>query len=726
MKNTSILFLLLLSVSTIAFSQNSITDSLELELDVHSKEDSNRVKLLNELAYAYYTIDSNKAFQYIEESGKILEQINFRIGKAKHLFIKGITQGYYSNHKNGFEYCTEALEIYESIHDESGIAECKSGMGVFFFHNNDFQQAIDNFSISHELYVEIGNRQKEAVILRKIGNSYHRLGKFDIAIKFLNKSVKISEEDKNEKATYPTLNIIGSIFAYQGKFELALRYFNESLAICNKFNDSLNSSRTICNIGIVNYGLHNYNKAIIFYKKALEYQKSKDNKDEIALLFNNMGLSYKAKNDFDSAYFYLNSALEFYNNENNLGFASRCLNNIGEIYQAQNQQQMALEYFLKAKNKGLEVDDRLSLCNSYLGIAKTYKYQKKYDKALENAKKSKALSYELKTKNYQRDILLLLSEIFEATGKHKASLKHYKLYKAINDSIFNKENIQKITALEYEYKYQQQLDSADFRALQLSQTAKTVSEDLEVSQKNLLWSVVVSLLVFFFLIAIIFFLKFRNVKSTTKNIVIEQKLLRSQMTPHFIFNSLSVLQGMILNKEEKKSVTYLSKFSKLLRMILENSREKTVSLSQELNAIENYLALQNLADDSYKYSILVERNIDISLFEIPAMLIQPFAENAIEHAFSDNKEERNIDIRLDYSNKKLTCTIIDNGVGINSQKQILRKDKKSLSTAITTERLKILAKDFKIQGSVKIEDRQKYNENGTIVTLEIPYKLHKN
>jgi sensor histidine kinase YesM len=184
-----------------------------------------------------------------------------------------------------------------------------------------------------------------------------------------------------------------------------------------------------------------------------------------------------------------------------------------------------------------------------------------------------------------------------------------------------------------------------------------------------------------------------------------------------------VLQGMILNKEDKKSVFYLSKFSKLLRITLENSRDKLVPLSHELEAVNNYLELQNLeASQSYDYTILVDKNIDEDIFRIPPMLIQPFIENAIEHAFENRKENRKIDIELKYVSGDLICTITDNGIGIDAQNSHKRKDKKSLATTITSERLKMLSKDFNIDGSVCVEDRKKYNEQGTIVTLVIPYK----
>ncbi|MEL6925478.1 MAG: histidine kinase [Bacteroidota bacterium] len=267
------------------------------------------------------------------------------------------------------------------------------------------------------------------------------------------------------------------------------------------------------------------------------------------------------------------------------------------------------------------------------------------------------------------------------------------------------------------------MDSASIRELQLTQAVDTTTQNLEKSQRNLLLGVIAFLLMTMALGAIIFSLRLKNEKAKTQNIAIEQKLLRSQMTPHFIFNSLSVLQGMMLNKEEQKSISYLSKFSKLLRISLENSRDKMVALDQELMAITNYLELQNLeTSEAYQYSVSAAENINTTSFEIPPMLIQPFIENAIEHGFKNRTGRKEIDVELKYANAQLICTITDNGVGIEAQKISGQPNKKSLATAITSERLEILSKDLNMEASVTIEDRKKYNERGTIVTLIIPYK----
>ncbi len=113
-----------------------------------------------------------------------------------------------------------------------------------------------------------------------------------------------------------------------------------------------------------------------------------------------------------------------------------------------------------------------------------------------------------------------------------------------------------------------------------------------------------------------------DITAKNENILTEQKLLRTQMTPHFIFNALSVLQGMIVGKEDKKSVQCLSKFSKLLRITLENSRDKKVALHQELVALENYIELQNIeATTPYTYSIEVDDFIDPEKLMVPPILI---------------------------------------------------------------------------------------------------------
>ena len=251
---------------------------------------------------------------------------------------------------------------------------------------------------------------------------------------------------------------------------------------------------------------------------------------------------------------------------------------------------------------------------------------------------------------------------------------------------------------------------------------KKAYETYEVSEKDKLWLAIILLLTFITLLSMLFLFKYRNMRAAHENVLIEQKLLRSQMTPHFIFNSLSILQGMILNNENEKATKYLSKFSRLLRLNLENSREKFVSIQEELEAIQSYVDLQRMrSKNSFKYKLSLDKELEGLKLLIPPMLIQPFVENAIEHGIKKGFKNAVISIEITYKDAKLVCVIMDNGIGID--KNNTSSEKKSLSTKITSKRLKLLAKGRKKVFGIKVEDRSKFNKQGTQVTLEFPFKI---
>ena len=276
-----------------------------------------------------------------------------------------------------------------------------------------------------------------------------------------------------------------------------------------------------------------------------------------------------------------------------------------------------------------------------------------------------------------------------------------------NNQIYNKKLDTELQALKTSYEREAKLNTA-----------------IETYKKQKLYGTIILLLIILILISILFYLKYRNIKDAHNNVVTEQKLLRSQMTPHFIFNSLSVLQGMILNNENKKSISYISKFSKLLRLILENSREKIVPIGEELEAIKNYIDLHNMRSNvAFEYVLILDKSLDDLDIYIPPMLIQPFVENAIEHGFQKNYEDAKISINISFEDKKLICTIKDNGVGLNSKKSTPNTTKKSLSTQITKERLQLMGKEFRVETGLTIVDRSVFNERGTQINLTLPYKI---
>ncbi|ETN94789.1 tetratricopeptide TPR_2 [Zhouia amylolytica AD3] len=702
-------------------AQSKKIDSLKIELENHKTKDTTRANILFDLAYAHFQRDIKKTKLYLQESEDLNNALNYIKGKARVFYLKGILENSRLNYSESLNYFKKSLDHYQSIQYKKGIADIYIAFGITNYDLSQYEEALDNYKKAIDIYKVLDNKKGLVTSLINTANIYSETGRYKKAIASYKEALILSEVIDDEDGISFVHRNLGVLYSRQGNYPLAIEYYNKSLAYDKKTGDTLGMAKRLDNLGESYTSIGRPDKALEYHEKALTFLSKTGHKTLIAANNSNVGNIYLKKREYTKALEYFEMSLKASEEITNLKQIAICYAQIGNIYLLQNELLIARDNYIKAKDISEKINDNRILSASLLGIAETYLFVKQYQKALSYAIKGNKIAGELKLLENQKKASGILSQIYKNIGDYKKALVNFQQYKILNDSIFNKENIEKIAQLEYEYKYKQALDSASIRELKLTKTVMNTSQNLKRSQRNLLLGIIGFLVTTLILVAIIFFLKLRNAKSKTQNVVIEQKLLRSQMTPHFIFNSLSVLQGMILNREQKKSVSYLSKFSKLLRIILENSRDRTVLLSQELIAIENYLALQNLENETYVYTISVEETIDTSLFKIPPMLIQPFVENTIEHAFVNKKEGRIIKIKLILSNQELICIITDNGIGIDSLKVNKNQNKKSLSTTITSERLKILSKDFKKKGSFTVEDRKKYNEQGSIVTLVIPY-----
>ena len=208
---------------------------------------------------------------------------------------------------------------------------------------------------------------------------------------------------------------------------------------------------------------------------------------------------------------------------------------------------------------------------------------------------------------------------------------------------------------------------------------------------------------------------------------IELKALRSQMNPHFIFNSLNSIQHYIFNSKSDEAIKYLSKFARLVRIILNNSEKPTVAVSEDLEALKLYLELEQMRfEEKFDYEITCDESVDVDYDIMPPMLMQPYVENAILHGLNPMVAKGKLTIHLNSKNNFLICTIIDNGIGREKASEIKRTmpytRHKSLGMKITEDRLKILNEITKSKLSVVIHDLK--NEQGislgTKVELFIP------
>ncbi len=206
----------------------------------------------------------------------------------------------------------------------------------------------------------------------------------------------------------------------------------------------------------------------------------------------------------------------------------------------------------------------------------------------------------------------------------------------------------------------------------------------------------------------------------------ELHALRSQMNPHFVFNSLNAIQYYINDENFSKSEAYLVKFSRLIRMIFEFSRKKTITLKQEISLLQSYLNLEKMRfGDRFEFCIKIDPKLNISQMEIPTLLLQPIVENAVNHGIFHKKNKGIICLDFKYlSPDSYEVTISDDGVGIEKSKQINKnslKKHQSRSTQILQDRIKLLNLSGKWQIEYLFTDATNDSKNpyNTIVKLKI-------
>jgi len=205
----------------------------------------------------------------------------------------------------------------------------------------------------------------------------------------------------------------------------------------------------------------------------------------------------------------------------------------------------------------------------------------------------------------------------------------------------------------------------------------------------------------------------------------QQKLLRSQMNPHFIFNALSAINVYVLENDIETSSKFLSDFSKLMRQVLRSSDSDYISLKEEIEILTYYLNIQRKRFvPSFNFIINVDDKISIDKTFVPPMIMQPFLENAVEHGIKDLGHEGIISILIQKRDKHLIMEIDDNGVGINSlyNKLNLNNNHESMAISITKKRLDVIRHDKKTKTGLEIIDKKDINpfERGTKVIITLP------
>jgi hypothetical protein len=388
-------------------------------------------------------------------------------------------------------------------------------------------------------------------------------------------------------------------------------------------------------------------------------------------------------------------------------------------------------------------DIKEDLMKNYSGMAITFKKMGQLDSAIFYADTVLELGKLTHDMIKKLDALTLLSDIYKLKHNSDSVSKYLELAMEAKDSLFNTRKLIEIQSITFneEIKRQELIDQQ------------------QQNENRLRMYILLGVLFVILLLAGILYRNNRNkqkaklkiekayeeLKATQAQLVesekeklqayhhkelleLEAQALRAQMNPHFIFNCLSSINRFILKNKTEEASDYLTKFSRLIRMVLNNSKQSFISLEDELETLKLYLEMERLRfKNSFDYSFTYNNSVDPGNIFIPPLLLQPFAENAIWHGLMHKQEKGFLNFDFSAAEKTLTCIITDNGVG-REQAELLKsksaEKQKSMGLKITAERLSLLNNNSNGQTFFTIEDLRDENRNatGTRVCLKIYFK----
>src|SRR6185437_4749461 len=391
------------------------------------------------------------------------------------------------------------------------------------------------------------------------------------------------------------------------------------------------------------------------------------------------------------------------NNKEGIG---HCLIGIGSVYHKLNKLTEAKNYYLQCLKEANSYDNKNMVCSCMINLGLVYEKNNEFDNAIEYENKALILALSLGLKPEIRNCYLSLTRSYSKKSDSKKALQYFDAYVDLNDSLYSNGSSKQVAEMQAKYeseKKQKENEVLEQKNQLLYQQGKI--QDLKIEQGR--YFIFGLLLLSVLIIGIAFLLIRQNkVNALHAKIEMEQKLLRSQMNPHFIFNAMVGIQNYIYKEEPEVAANYLSSIVYLMRSIIDNSTKESVLLEKEISTLHHYLTLQKVRfQDKFNFLIDVNPNIDTENIFIPPMMAQPFIENAIVHGIMQKTDGQGlISVKFTIRHHHLSLEIEDNGIGREKAKEFGRMEKEHLSIAtnITQERLTILNRKSKNKSSVVI------------------------
>jgi tetratricopeptide (TPR) repeat protein len=503
---------------------------------------------------------------------------------------------------------------------------------------------------------------------------------------------------------------LGVIFSQEGNYYEALDNYQNGLELYQKINNKSSISKSYNNIGIVYKSRGNNAKALDYFKKALKIQEE-TGEQTMPVTLTNIGVIYFEDNKPAEAFSYYTKAEKLFKTIENTRGAALLQNYWGDYYVKMKTLAKAEEHYRKSLEMYEGIQNKFGASLALYNLGALYFEQKKYGQAMPLATKSLDYAKEIGVLDQTYHSEKLMSDIYDVQNQPELSLQHYKNYIIARDSLNNMESTKKFDRAEMDFEYQKK---------EALYQEKNKREHL-----LLVFSIIGTLLIIGLIFLLINRYQVKRRLTLQKEVAeYEQKALHLQMNPHFVFNCLGSISSFIVQNGTDSALKYLSKFSKLMRLTLEYSKDTLIPIDKEIESLQNYLELEQLRfHEKFEFIIKSSESVEFNM-GLPPLLIQPFVENAILHGLVPKEGSGLIKVDFDVENGQLICTISDNGIGITKSaaiKENSMKAHKSMALEITKKRLEIMEATISKSAQIEIKELEENNAvTGTQVTLRLP------
>lgn len=727
-----ILFVLFLFYGTNSNTYAQVNPSV-LEKDYKQEKNVNkRFWKLYKLAKHYQTNNYQKA-DSIKESLLVLSysandsaKYVAQIYDAEADLMKGDKEAYFSK--------ILGMQSYIAKLPNKGIKlDLYQRLGEYHIYHRELDQALIYLEEALKISLRLRNNKKISQTYKLMSQTFMLMNKRDTCYYFVDLALQFSRRSGDELVKADALNNQAITYAYFGQIDLSVSKNILALDHASRVSDYVRIAKISLDIGEAQLQIANYLEAEFYFNNAMANAYNINDKRTIALAQIGLGTVQMGKKNYPKASDYIKKALSMLQKHNDNDALGNAHSTLGDIYLAKKEFVMALRYYNKALVFYESSGNREKSATVYHNVGFVFEKQGKYANALTYLNRSVNIRSQFGYKGTIYATYQTISDVYFKTGNLPLAYKYLKLYTVYSDSAKTLETATKIIELSEVYRSEErqkliaiQADSLERQNQEKALTSATL-ENIQL-KTNLQTYIIIAFVLFMILAGIIGFYRWNQtkIKQQQQQAEMNQTLLRAQMNPHFVFNAMSVIQSYIYDNDTKNSARFLVNFSKLMRLILENSSKEAIPISVEYDILEKYLNIQKLRfEDRFEFKIEVDEVLYSEDAIIPPMITQPFIENAIEHGRLHLKEDGFINIHFFKFEDMLRITVEDNGVGRKGAELNKKsKEHKSMAMKITRDRIDNLNKKYRSAGFLFVEDFNKVDQTGTKVLISIPYRVN--